>query len=208
MKDTKHHDLREKNQPVMFMPLFKAAQERPAARFAIKSNIETGALTTQLRDQFAKDQPSVRYSLRAFAELIQDSLVRERLMATLSSFFGVLAVILTAVGVYGTVAYTVGLRQNEFGIRMTLGADRSSLLMLVMKEAFGVVLVGFGLGLGFALAAARTASSLLFGLTPGDGEVYLTATLILFLLCTFATYLPAARGSSVNPVDALRRRVT
>ena len=204
VKDTKYHDLREENQPVMFMPLFKAAQWRPAARFAIRSKIDTSALAAELRSDFAKSQPSLRFSLRSFATMIQDSLLRERLMATLSSFFGALAIILTAVGVYGTVAYTVGLRHNEFGIRMTLGASRSTILALVMKETLSVVLIGFAVGLALALAAGRTAASLLFDLKATDGKTYALATCVLLILCALASYFPAIRGSSVNPIDALR----
>jgi ABC-type antimicrobial peptide transport system permease subunit len=123
-------------------------------------------------------------------------------MATLSSLFGVLAVVLTAVGLYGVISYTVARRTNEIGIRIALGADRRTVIALILREAAIVLMAGLGAGTILTLAAGRTAAVLLFGLEPYDPLTLAVAGISLAVVAAVASYLPAWRAASVNPVIA------
>jgi ABC-type antimicrobial peptide transport system permease subunit len=126
-------------------------------------------------------------------------------MATLSGLFGVLAMLLTAVGLYGVISYTVAQRTNEIGIRMALGADRRTVIALVLRETALVLAIGLGAGIMLTLAVGRAAAVLLFGLEPYDPLTLAIAGFSLTVLAAVASYLPAWRASSVNPVIALRQ---
>ncbi|MGC1268115.1 MAG: FtsX-like permease family protein, partial [Candidatus Acidiferrum sp.] len=118
--------------------------------------------------------------------------------------FGVLAVVLAVVGLYGVVSYMVARRRNEIGIRMSLGADRRSIVALVLGEALLLLAIGVVIGLGLALAGSSAANSLLFGLKGYDAATLIMATAILSVIALTASYLPALRASRLDPMDALR----
>jgi ABC-type antimicrobial peptide transport system permease subunit len=136
--------------------------------------------------------------------MIEEGLLRERLMAKLSGFFGGLAVLLAVIGLYGVISYMVARRRNEIGIRMSLGADRRSIMGLVLRESLLLLAVGLTLGVALALGASRAATSLLFGLKPHDPATLAMATVILATIALAASYLPALRASKLDPVVALR----
>lgn len=136
--------------------------------------------------------------------MIREKALPERLMAILSGLFGLLAALLTAVGLYGVMSYTVASRTSEIGVRMALGADRREIVKLVLGQAGAVVGAGLALGIVLALAAARTARSLLFELRPDDPLAFVAAALLLVLVATLACYLPARRASKLEPMEALR----
>jgi putative ABC transport system permease protein len=205
VKNTKYRDLREEYQPVVFIPLSPAALARPGGRFMIRSSAPSDALVAAVRKTLAGISPDMRYSFHFFDTWVQDSLLRERLMATLSALFGVLAVMLTAVGLYGVISYTVARRTNEIGIRIALGADRCSVIALILREVAVVVAAGLGAGSILALAVGRAATALLFGLEPSDPLTLALAAISLAALAAAASCLPAWRASSVNPVAALRQ---
>src|SRR5262249_50870037 len=135
---------------------------------------------------------------------IEASLLRDRLMATLSGFFGILAGALAAIGLYGVISYSVERRRNEIGIRMALGANRLAILRMVMKEAGVLLLVGAIVGTGMALVLGKAASSLLYGLRAYDPVTIFLAIGALAAVAAFASYLPAFRASRVDPMTALR----
>lgn len=139
-----------------------------------------------------------------FKAQVEESLLRERLMATLSGFFGFLAAILATVGLYGVISYVVAKRRNEIGVRIALGADRMSVVRLVLGEAGFQVAVGLVIGTGLAIAAARTATSLLYGLQPGDPWIIGGADILLAAVALAASLLPALRASRLEPMAALR----
>jgi len=138
-----------------------------------------------------------------FSTTIRDGLLRERLMATLSGFFGFLAA-LAAIGLYGVMSYTVVRRTNEIGIRMTLGADRREIVAMVMGEAARLVGWGLGAGLVLALAGGRAARALLFGLQPHDPITLGAAAVLLAAVALAASYVPAKRAARLDPMVALR----
>jgi putative ABC transport system permease protein len=130
--------------------------------------------------------------------------LRERLMATLSGFFGGLAALIAAVGLYGVMSYLVARRTNEIGIRMALGASRGDIVRLVLREAAILLLVGLAGGAVLAVAAGYAAGSLLFGLRPTDAGILAMAAALLAAVAIAASYLPAWRASRLDPVTALR----
>ena len=129
---------------------------------------------------------------------------QERLFAKFSSFFGLLALLLACIGLYGIMSYAVVRRTNEIGIRMALGAQRGNVLWLVLKETLSLIIIGVAIGLCTALAATRVISSMLFGMTATDPSTIAMSTLVLVAVAAFAGYLPAKRASQVDPMVALR----
>jgi ABC-type antimicrobial peptide transport system permease subunit len=125
-------------------------------------------------------------------------------MARLTSFFGVLSLVLSCIGLYGVTAYNAGRRTNEIGVRMALGANRSQVVRLVLRGAFGMILVGLLIGLPLTLAAGRFLRSQLYGMDPYNPIVMLTAVVTLGLSALAASLIPALRASSISPVEALR----
>ena len=125
-------------------------------------------------------------------------------MATLSGFFGVLALLLASIGLYGILSYGVASRTKEIGIRMALGAQSRGVRALILREALLLVLVGLGVGLPVVFGITRFASTLLFGLTPTDPLSLSLAGLALLVVALVAGYLPARRATKVDPLVALR----
>jgi putative ABC transport system permease protein len=152
-------------------------------------------------------RPTVRYLTRSrqvFRRQVRDSLLRERLMATLSRFFGFLAVALATIGLYGVISYMVARRRNEIGIRIALGANRTNVINLVLREAGLLLSAGLVVGTGAAIAATRIASSLLFGLKATDPGTIGLAIVLLGAVATAASFLPALRAARLEPMAALR----
>ena len=137
-------------------------------------------------------------------EQVRENLVRERLMSWLAGFFGVLAVLLAAIGLYGVMSYAVARRSNEIAIRVALGATRTDVLRLMLGHATRLLIVGLAVGTVVALAAARTARTLLFGLEPNDPTTIVAASGILAAIALVAAYVPAARAARVSPLEGLR----
>jgi ABC-type antimicrobial peptide transport system permease subunit len=137
-------------------------------------------------------------------EILRDSLLRERLMAGLSAFFGFLAAVLAMIGLYGVVSYMVIRRRNEIGVRMALGATRKNILALVLREAGTLLAAGLAIGVVLAVGAATLARSLLYGLGPGDPATIVLASVGLAVVAAAASLLPARRAATLDPVAALR----
>ena len=126
------------------------------------------------------------------------------MVAQLSTFFGALAVFLACIGIYGLMSYAVSRRTNEIGVRLALGARRSSLLWMVMRESLTLVMIGLVAGLGAALAATRVVASQLYGLKPHDPTTVAVAMCLLLAVAALASFVPARRASQVDPMAALR----
>ena len=146
----------------------------------------------------------VSLQFQVFRTQVRDSLLRERLMATLSGFFGFLAAALATVGLYGVISYMVAQRRNEIGIRIALGANRTNVIKLVLREAGLLLLAGLVVGTAVAIAATRTASSLLFGLKATDPVTIGLAIVLLGAAASAASFLPALRAARLEPMAALR----
>ncbi len=140
----------------------------------------------------------------SLTQQVERSITSQTLVAQLSTFFGLLAVFLACIGIYGLMSYEVSRRTNEIGVRTALGAGRSSLLWMVMRESLTLVMIGLGVGLGAALAATRVVASQLYGLKPHDPVTVAVAMCLLLAVAAFACFVPARRASHVDPMAALR----
>jgi predicted permease len=164
-----------------------------------------GVLEPLLTRTLAELDPNLTIiSVRTMEQQIALSFDQERAVASLAGLFGIVALLLAAVGVYGVTAYTVAQRTNEIGIRMALGADRAKVVQLVLRGAFKRVMIGLALGLPLAIGAGRLISAQLYGVTSWDPFALTVASTALALCAFFATIIPASRAASISPMSALR----
>ena len=204
VKDTKYENIREDFGPIAFMPVSQETQPNASGQFLIRSSLPGGQITTSVKNVLLDVNPKITVSFQNFETMIGESLLRDRLMATLSGFFGLLALILASVGLYGILSYSVANRRNEIGIRMALGASGRAVLSMIMREGLLLVCVGIAIGLPFVFGLTRFAQSMLFGLSPADPLSLAAAALFLFGVAMVAGFVPARRASKVDPLVALR----
>jgi predicted permease len=204
VKDTKYYDLRDAFQPIVYVTTLQNDQPGNYAQLLIRSPLPTGSLTSSIKKSLADISPLIGIEFTPLQRNIHDSLLRDRLMATLSGFFGGLAALLAMVGLYGVISYSVARRTNEIGIRVALGAQRLNIVNMVLGEASLLLGIGLAVGIGLALVLSKTASSLLFGLKPRDPLTILSAVLGLAAAAILASYLPARRAAGLDPMVALR----
>jgi ABC-type antimicrobial peptide transport system permease subunit len=138
------------------------------------------------------------------ARQIDESLLQERLISTLATAFGLLALLLSAVGLYGVLAYSVGRRTSEIGIRVTLGALPGQVAWSILRQTLGLVAIGLAGGVVGAISLARAAEKLLYGVTPTDAVALAGSAILLAAVACLASYLPARRAGRIDPVAALR----
>jgi predicted permease len=203
VKDSKYANLKEGVIPVAFLP---EEQGGPAAYvwLVIRTSLPAAAITSAMTRAFAGIDPRIGVTYRVLRTQIRDTLVRERLLATLSGGFGVLAATLTLVGLYGLIAYTVTRRTNEIGVRMALGAGRAAIARLILRETGLLLAIGAAVGVLLALAGGRAASTLLYGVRPYDPALLLLALASLAGIAFIASYAPARRATRIAPVTAFR----
>ena len=204
VKDAKYTDLREEFTPIVFLAATQEAKPDPELRVVVRSSAPLLTLTREITDAVAKMNPATIVEFQTMNALVQESLLRERLMATLSGFFGLLAALLATIGLYGVMSYMVERRRNEIGIRIALGADRNAVVAMVMREAATLLAAGILVGGVAAVGAARWARTLLFGLGPGDPATLITAAVSLAAVAALASYVPARRAARLEPTVALR----
>lgn len=203
-RDAKFEDLREEELPVVYLASAQDPYPTLGRRYLIRSNLPPAELTASVKQTLMEVNPGLDVNFQVFRTMVEESLLRERLLANLSRFFGILALLLASIGLYGLLSYAVASRTNEIGIRMALGAQRRSVLSLVLKEALVLVLIGVGIGVPVVLYVARFAKTLLFELSPMDPLSVAGASLALLLVALLAGYLPARRATKVDPLVALR----
>jgi putative ABC transport system permease protein len=204
VKDTKYNDLREEPRALVY--LTSAQDDRPDnfAQLLIHAGVPPPVAIPGIKDAILQSAPESILDFHTLRTQIRDSLLRERLMATLSGFFGFLAVVLATVGLYGVISYTVARRTNEIGIRVALGAQRGNVIGMIMREAGTMLAIGIAVGGVLALLAARTAASLLYGLKPHDPVTLTIAVVALTAVAAAASFLPAHRAAGLDPMAALR----
>jgi predicted permease len=161
--------------------------------------------SAQLRQAMASVDPNLPIiSIHSLKEQVEGQFRQQRLIARLTSFFGVLSLVLASIGLYGVTAYNAGRRTNEIGVRMALGARRGQVVALILRGALGLVVLGLVVGLPLALAAGRFLGSQLYGMNPYDPWVILLAVLTLGFSALIASLIPAIRASLTSPLEALR----
>ena len=205
VKDAKYRELRDEIPPTAYLP----AIQGPFLQLPMTLELRVAAgpptaLIPGVKSAIAEVNPSVSLEFTTLATQVDESLIRERLLATLSGFFGALALLLATIGLYGVMSYNVARRRNEIGIRMALGAAQSGVLRMILREVATLVFLGLAIGLAVALATTRFVASFLYGLTPNDPRILILAAAILATVAVIAGYLPARRASHLDPMTALR----
>jgi predicted permease len=209
VKDSRYANLRGDTPAMVYQPFLQTQTGRGQMALHVRAAGSSGLILPRIREEVQKvDRDLPMFEVRTLAEEMDTALIRERLIAMLSSFFSVLALLLACVGLYGLLTFAVVQRTGEMGIRMALGASRGDVVWMVMREALALAVIGVAIGVPCALAAARLASSqiagLLFGLKASDPLTMVAAAVLLALVAAIAGYLPARRASRVDPMVALR----
>lgn len=204
VKNAKYYELSEEFQPVAFFPAGQAEQPGPGTNFVIRVSGAPGPVMNSVKAEVAEINPTIGIEFHSFSQQLDESLMRERLMATLSGAFGILAVVLATVGLYGVISYLVTRRRNEIGIRIALGADRGRVILLVLREAMVLLVAGVVVGVLLSIWAGTTAATLLYGLKPYDVASLAGASLLLAGIALAASYIPARRAAGLEPMMALR----
>jgi putative ABC transport system permease protein len=202
--DSKYYELREEPVPIVFVSFSQANGPEEHSMLMIRSDEALLPLISSIKRAARDINPAMVLTFRVLKTQIREGLLRERLMATLSGFFGVLATILAMVGIYGVVSYMVTRRRNEIGVRMALGANRNNILLMVLREAAILLGIGLVIGTGLSLAAGTAAASMLYGLNPRDPLTLGAAIAGMAGVAMLASLLPAHRAATVHPVEALR----
>jgi predicted permease len=203
VKDAKYEDLKEQFKPMAFYPY--AQHPEVLGNLVVRFSGPASAVVPQIRRTITQTNRNLPIDdVVSLSDHIGRSLVQQKLVARLASFFGLLALLLACVGLYGVMSYGVARRTNEIGIRMALGARGRSVLWLVLRESLVLVVIGLVIGLVAALAVTKTAASLLYELKPNDPLTIALATLLLAAVAVLAGYFPARRAARVDPMVALR----
>jgi predicted permease len=197
-------DLREAASYVVYLPYQQHSKMAQYGGLLIRASGATDALVRGAGAEIESLGHEYAFRTRTVAQVTDQILVPERVTAWLSSFFGGLALLLTCVGLYGLMSYTVTGRTREIGIRLALGAQRGEVLRGVLREATVLALSGVAIGIPSALAASRLVTSMLFGISPGDLSTMAAVTLLLVVVALIAGSVPARRASAIDPIVALR----
>jgi predicted permease len=209
VKDVKYSSLREDVPPTTYRA---ETQDRPGfsnpspfTNFELRSAVSTPTdLIPAVKAAMEEVNRDIALQFTPLARQVDESLTRERLLATLSGFFGGLALLLATIGLYGVMSYNVARRRNEIGIRMALGAEQARVLRMVLREVALLIGIGLIVGLGVALATTRFVASFLYGTKSNDPLTLSVAAGVLVLVAAIAGYLPARRASRLDPMTALR----
>jgi predicted permease len=203
VKDAKYHDLREQATPMAYIPLLQSPES--GVTFEVRTAMNPGSAAKAVVQAVKQTDGRLPvYGVKTLSDQLDDSLVEERLVASLSTMFGALALVLACVGLYGLMAYAVNRRTNEIGIRMALGAKRVQIAGMVLRETLLLIILGLAIGIPAAMAASRLIASELYGLKPGYPITILIASSVMAGIAALAGYLPARRASKVDPMVALR----
>ena len=202
--DTKYEDLREAYQPIAYTAAAQDPRAGHGIQVLMRSRLKAGEATAAVKNVLNEVNPLITVSFEGLEPLIEATVLRERLMATLSNLFGALALLLASIGLYGILSYGVASRTKELGIRMALGAGRTNVLWLILREGLWLVIVGVVVGLPIIFAVTRLGEALLFGLSPTDPVSIILASLLLLTVAVLAGYIPARRATRVDPLVALR----
>lgn len=205
--DAKYLSLRESVPPTayLYVPQLPEEMSPGGVTFEVSSSFPPMSLAPDVQGLVhGLDSQLTAGDFKTLAEQVDQSLYQERLISTLSSFFGALALVLACVGLYGIMSYTVSRRTNEIGLRIALGAGRVRILRMVLGEAMLLALIGVAIGLPCAAAATRLIGNMLYGIRPTDPLTILASTLVMGAVAVIAGYLPARRATKVDPMVALR----
>jgi predicted permease len=204
VRDVLHHGPREPAAPVLY---YSSTQEHPGSNrgFVVRTSIPAESFISTLRTEAHRlDPESSVIDPRTLTQEIDELLVRERILAVLAGVFGMIALVLATVGLYGVITYSVSSRTRELGVRMALGASSGSILRMVLRESLGPIVIGLIIGVPLAIAGARLSSAILYGIPPMDALTFAGAISILMLAGVVAAFVPVRRACSIDPMRVLR----
>ncbi|MBV8818986.1 MAG: FtsX-like permease family protein [Acidobacteriaceae bacterium] len=205
-KDAKYVHLRDEFTPTVYVAQSQEPDPDPDTIVITRSSsgVALTSLMASMRQSIANVSPAINLSFASMETQVEESLTRERLMATLSGFFGFLAAALATLGLYGVMSYMVVRRRSEIGIRIALGAGRQTIMGLILGEAGWLLGIGLAIGLVLSIACARVAAAMLYGLQPHDPLTLLLALALLASVAFLASALPARKAANLEPMAALR----
>jgi predicted permease len=203
-RDSKDVSLKEDPQATVYLPFRQHSADLRSMTFLVRSRQTPRSILGQVRDAIGRLDPNLPpYEIKTMTDQINESTAQERQFARLTLLCGTLALLLTCIGLYGTLSANVSRRTQEIGIRMALGARRTDITRSILSEMF-LVLLGIGLGLAGAWAVTRWLTSMLFQLSALDPITLFGASLLMVVVAAAAAFAPARRASRVDPVEALR----
>jgi ABC-type antimicrobial peptide transport system permease subunit len=190
--------------PTMFVPMAQI-EVNPTFALTIRQSADDAVSTAAVRDALSRVDPALTFSFRDYSDQLRDTVSQERLLALLSGFFGALALILAALGLYGVTSYSVSRRKTEIAIRMALGAGAGGVVQLVLRRVSLLVIAGTIVGVSVALWAVKFIGALLFQLEPRDPFTLTAAVVTLAIVAFIAGWLPARRAARLDPTVVLRQ---
>src|ERR1700733_5178153 len=203
--DTKYQDLRETSPPDAYVPIIQDPQEKPSLSAVVRMDGGQAPLAGAARELASRLAPAIPAPVvTTMEEVVNGSITAEGMMAILSVFFAGCALLVTGIGLYGTLAYSTARRTSEIGIRMALGARRAGVVAMVLRENVLAAAVGIGVGLTIAILASRALASFLYETSPRDPSVLVCSVAALALIASAAFVLPAMRAARIDPMRALR----
>jgi ABC-type antimicrobial peptide transport system permease subunit len=203
VKNIKHDGLDVDGVPHLYVPLNQFVGR--TLSLALRTSLPASALEAQIRGAIQSVDPGLPvFNVTSMDEVLDASLASRRFSANLVGGFAGLAVLLASIGIYGLLAYIVGQRSREIGIRMALGARRKDILSMFLRKGIALAGVGIVAGLVFSASTTFMMASLLYGVRPHDPGVFLIVPLLLFAVAVLASYIPAKRATKVDPMFALR----
>jgi len=203
VKDSKFQSLNDPPAPAVYFPVSQVFASE--ANFLIRTSGDPLTMARPVQEAIrALDSALPVYGVRSLQETIGIAYFAQRMGGSLLGFFGALALALAAVGIYGVLAYSVTQRSREIGIRMALGANRVSVLRLILGQGMTLALIGIAIGLGVAIAVTRLMNTLLFGVSATDVETMLSVSILLVVVVLAASYLPARKATRIDPILAIR----
>lgn len=202
--DGKYNSLGEDAKPAFYRPLFRNYSSG-VTLVARTATPDPESIIAGLRNELLRLDPTLPiYNAKTLTEHMSLPLFPFRIAAAVLGSFGVLAIVLAAIGIYGVMSYVVAGRTREVGVRVALGASRSNVLFLIMRQGMSLALIGLVVGLMVSFAVAQLLVKVLFGVSPGDPLTFAGVTILLALVAALACYVPARRATKVDPLEALR----
>jgi predicted permease len=205
VKNSRYYSLREASRPAMFLPSATASHPGWRVNFVLRAAIGTGQLSRAFRQVSTTIDPSVPViAIETQTELIDALLRSERLLSIFSGAFGLLALVLSSIGLLGLLAYMVARRRNEIGVRMALGASRQRVAGMVVRDAFLLLVIGLAAGVPGAVFLGRMLKHTLFNLRPADPTIGLLALATMVVVAALSSWIPAMRAAHIDPMRTLR----
>jgi ABC-type antimicrobial peptide transport system permease subunit len=203
--DAKYRDMRSPAPAAGYVPIMQDPQKKPSLTAVLSVEGPQAPLANAARTLAARLAPTIPPPIfSTMDEIVNNSISAERMMAILALFFAACALLVTAIGLYGTLAYTTARRTNEIGIRMALGAQRSRVMAMIFRQNAVIAIIGSAAGLIAAVLASRALASFLYETSPRDPWVFVGSVAALTAIASAASLLPALRAARIEPIAAIR----